>query len=125
MKKPILAILALILASLACGQQIAAITPTVAADPTPRPSATLTAPTPTSSPSAEAEQAEVRAAVVRVRDAADGEPLTPEQYIYAGQSVTIVACSGNWCEISEPVAGFVWRGCLSDNPDNLKCQAEE
>lgn len=30
-------------------------------------------------------------------------------------------CAGDWCKIEKP-AGYVWRGCLSDNPDNLLCR---
>jgi hypothetical protein len=116
----LLSLLSLTVVSLACGQQVAVTTPTIQAGNTAQPITTPdNTPLPTSpavaTPTAEAEteQAEVRAAVVRVRDAADGEPLTPEQYIYAGQSVTVLEYSddGRWARIAEP-AGWIWAGCL-------------
>jgi SH3-like domain-containing protein len=41
----------------------------------------------------------------------------------AGQTVTILSCDGSWCLIAKP-RGYVFRGCLSDNPKNLGCQAK-
>lgn len=47
----------------------------------------------------------------------------------AGDLVVIANCGAtgseheNWCEITEPVEGYVFRGCLSDNPDGLGCEA--
>lgn len=30
-------------------------------------------------------------------------------------------CDGNWCDIQD---GYVWRGCVSDNPKSLGCEAK-
>lgn len=40
-----------------------------------------------------------------------------------GVEVEIVQCAGNWCQIVDP-PGYVWRGCLSDNPQKLGCAAK-
>jgi len=34
-------------------------------------------------------------------------------YVGAGGSVTIVQCSGNWCQVSAPKAGWVWGADLN------------
>lgn len=34
--------------------------------------------------------------------------------------VVLAVCDGNWCKVEH---GFIWRGCLSDNPDGLGCEA--
>jgi hypothetical protein len=128
MRNTTLAVLVLTLASIACGQQVVVTTPTIQADntaqPITTPDNTPAAPSLLPTPTAEAETAEVRAAVVRVRDAADGEPLMPEQYIYAGQSVTVLEYSedGRWARIAEP-AGWIWAGCLVGA--ELGCEAAE
>jgi hypothetical protein len=58
---------------------------------------------------------------VNVRDVANGNPTG--EYIYAGQSVTVLEIDGDWAHIAKP-DGWVWRGCLSDNPDGLGCEAK-
>lgn len=30
-------------------------------------------------------------------------------------------CQGDWCNIG---SGYIWRGCTSDNPDVLGCEAK-
>lgn len=73
--------------------------------------------------------ARVRMPVVNYRDEPGGVIIGNLQ---AGESVTIKACvevkvSGatqEWCEITEPVSGYVFRGCLTDNPDKKGCTAE-
>lgn len=132
MTKPILALMFLILAILACKKAspcdldpAACVTPTAASIESATPSPT---PAPrTATPAPEATQsitADVMAAIVRVRVEPDGKPVTPEQYVYAGQSVTVLEYSddGEWVRIAEP-AGWVWRGCVSDNPEHLFCEA--
>ena len=56
--------------------------------------------------------------VVNVRQLADVNSAVIGN-LQAGDSVTILSCDGEWCEITSPFNGFVFRGCLSDNPDGL------
>jgi uncharacterized protein YgiM (DUF1202 family) len=119
MKRNLLALAVLALAALACMEQIAAVTPT----PTPSPSSTAPVPTPeptqTSVPAQDVQTATIQATVY-VRQAPDAN--SPEiGSLTTGEVVEIVTCAGDWCQI-EP-EGYVWRGCLSDNPDGLKCEA--
>ena len=112
--KPILAaILALILAGLACNVYIA---PDVPVSPTTKTPASI-------------ETAEVASAVVNVRQEPGGAVIG---YVEAGQTVTILYCGTdnskddyNWCEIELSEQTFwIWRGCLTNNPLDLGCQAE-
>ena len=111
-------ILALVSASLACGQYVTPtaeavqiVTPTAPATLTP--SATPTQPAP--SRTAEAgEVAVVRQVSVNVRIEPDGDPTG--EYVYAGDRVKVLATAtdaegGEWVRIAEP-AGWIWAGCL-------------
>jgi uncharacterized protein YgiM (DUF1202 family) len=120
-KVPILAILALILASLACMEQIATATPTATLSPSPAPSATPTPEsTQTSVPAAQDVQTATIQATVYVR--AEPDASSPEiGSLTTGEVVEIVTCAGDWCQI-EP-EGYVWRGCTDNNPDALLCEA--
>jgi uncharacterized protein YgiM (DUF1202 family) len=116
----ILAILAVILANLACvmsAVQIPTITPTPPPSASPSPVPTATA-TPRATEAA-ADTAVVRAAVVNVRAMPGGEVVGQ---IEAGQEVEIVACVDDWCQIVDP-AGFVFIGCLSI-ADGQGCEAK-
>ena len=116
-------LIVLALASLACMEQVATITPS----PTPTASPTAPAtPSPTAPPTASATElseqvATVKQPVVRVRDAADGTPTG--EYITAGQTVTIVQIVGDWVQIAEP-EGWVFVGCL-ENLSKKGCIADE
>jgi hypothetical protein len=124
----ILAILAAILASgcVMSAMQIPTATPLPSATSTAKPSPTLRpSPVPTSTP---ADTATIRATVY-VRQSADAASAEVGS-LETGQTVEVLACDGSWCEIeymfeNETVTGFVFRGCLSDNPDNLKCEVRE
>jgi hypothetical protein len=115
-------VLILVAASSACVQQVS--TPA----PTPEPTATRSA---TRSPVATTTQtwtAEVELPVVNVRDAPCdekgencGEPTG--KYLNAGDTVIILRCVYDWCRVKEPV-GWVYRGCISDNPKDLGCMAK-
>ena len=103
--------------------------PTPTVEPTAVPTATAR---PTSSPSptstTQADTATIRATVY-VRAAADAGSAEVGS-LETGQMVEIVKCTGDWCEIeymfeNETVRGFVFRGCLSDNPDGLKCEVRQ
>ena len=112
MTRIVLALSILTLSVLACGEFVG--TPTPASTPTaPAASATIP-PVPTGTPSAVATVEDVKIAVVRqpvvrVRDAADGDPTG--EYITAGQSVTVLKIDGDWVQIAEP-SGWVFIGCL-------------
>ena len=124
MNKPILAaILVLILATLSCQQ---AITPVVPVSPVPTTSPILADDTATAQPVSSPTVSKVVTAtvshpVVNVRDNPGGIVIGSLQ---SGDTVTVVSCKDNWCEISTDVlSGFVYRGCISDNPDKLGCEA--
>lgn len=120
MKKPILAaILAAILASLSCGTYVtptptvSPVTPTAPATPTLPPTATVTV-------SAAVASSTDTAAVIRSSVAVHTTPDSKELagYVYGGQQVDVLSCSGDWCEIrTDVLTGFVFRGCLSGNED--------
>lgn len=128
MRKPILAILALILASLSCGQYITptpasieSVTSTVTSQPITQ---TVTVPTTALSPSvtAQAQTSTIRRALVNVHDAT-GAVIGQ---LAEGQTVTVNKCTNNWCEVStDVISGVVWIGCLDEtvNVDNLGCEA--
>lgn len=69
------------------------------------------------------QTAKVRQPVVNVREEPNGDPTG--DYLSAGDQVQIVECSEFWCQISKPVKGYVWRGCLDStiNIDGLGCRA--
>jgi hypothetical protein len=126
MRKPILAILALILASLACGQYV---TPTP--DNTPAASTRAPLPTPTATVTATftpmipvlVQTAIVRQPLVNIHETAGG-PVVADVWLVAGQEVTILGCdeTGDWVHIAEP-SGWVWAGCLEGVSD-LGCEAK-
>lgn len=65
--------------------------------------------------------AKVQQPTVNVRAAPSGRVIGS---ITVGKTVTIVQCDGSWCKISAPMAGYIFRGCLSDNPENKRCEAK-
>ena len=124
MKVPFLTLLTLSLASLACSLQVSSrVTNAEAALPTPTPTTLLT---PTTAPTQELGESSWTASVelptVNVRKTAGGDPTGA--YLAAGDQVEILRCTVRWCQISKPVRGWVFRGCLSDNPKKLGCEAE-
>lgn len=122
-----LAILALVISSLACMEQVSTVTPAftpqaTAADPIPSPAPTATPrPSPTATVPAE-DTAVVVQALVNLRDAPDGTVIGS---LEAGQAVTVIQCDADWCEVeTKQMSGFVYRGCISDNPEELGCTAK-
>jgi SH3-like domain-containing protein len=67
-----------------------------------------------------AQTAEIRLPTVNVRKSPNGPAL---RTLKAGDQVTILQCVDNWCQIKDP-AGWVWQGCLSNNPAGLGCEAK-
>jgi hypothetical protein len=119
-----LAFLLLVIPMLACGQYI---TPTPTATEVPNtPTIPTPTPFPTSTPepvdvgNATQEAVTVLQAVVNVRSEPGGAVVGS---LAAGDPVTVTGCADNWCEISQPISGFVWMGCLSNKPDGLGCEA--
>jgi len=116
MKRPLLAIFVLVLSVLACSRKIApAVPPTPGTTPSPTPAVT---PEPSTTVKAQ-WMAVVEQVQVNVRDEPAGAVVG---VVRSGESVVILSCDGSWCRIDEP-AGYVWRGCLSDNPKGLGCEA--
>jgi hypothetical protein len=114
-KVPILAILAAILANLACvmsAAQFPTATPPVSPSPSPVPTASAVPPTATEE--AARNIAVVRQVSVNVRDAAGGNPTG--EYVYQGQELTVLEVvtlenGDEWVRIADP-AGWVFAGCL-------------
>jgi Predicted solute binding protein len=118
-KRPVIAIFILVLSMLACSRQIATtVPPTPGTTPSPIPTATPVPSTTVTTPS-EQWTAVVEHVQVNVRAAPAGSVVG---VVRSGDSVVILSCDGSWCQIVEP-AGYVWRGCLSDNPKGLGCEA--
>jgi len=69
---------------------------------------------------ANAWTAKVKLPMVNVREKPEGRVIDT---VTVGNMVTILSCVGNWCQIEKP-AGYIWRGCLSDNPQKLGCTAK-
>jgi hypothetical protein len=111
-------VMVLVLMALACSIRIPNTQPVPTATNTLFPTATNTLLTPT--PNALGATATVRKPLVNVRKSPNG-PVAAT--LKAGVTVTVLACNGSWCQIKDP-AGWVWRGCLSDNPSNLGCEAK-
>jgi hypothetical protein len=112
------ALLVMALVVMACEMQVSP--PTVPL--TPAPTAT---PVPTATiapfPAAEDVNTVTIRAVVWIRSEPDGTRIGS---LETGQSVELIGCTGEWCEIrTDELSGFVFRGCTTDNPDNLKCEA--
>jgi uncharacterized protein YraI len=114
----------LALSALACMEQIATVTPTA----TPSPSSTAPVPTATAKPTeASVPAQDVQTATIRATVYVRAEPDANSAEIGSlatGAEVEIVSCLSDWCEIrTDVLSGYVWRGCTSDNPDGLKCEA--
>jgi hypothetical protein len=121
-----LALLVLVLASLACGQQVT--TPTASPSPLPSPTVTDTLPHATETiPAPAAAETEwigfVRQPVVNIHETPGGVVRT-DVWLSAGAVVKILRCVDEWCEIQEP-AGWIWRGCLEGAQSSLGCEADK
>lgn len=117
MKRALLTLLTLAFLTLACSMQ-------VPNSQTPLPTATNTAVlTPTATELGTATPvwtSVVRMEYVYVRSVPNGSSVG---IIRKNTEVEIVDCDNTWCEIVEP-AGYVWRGCLADNPEHLGCRSK-
>ena len=105
-------------ASLACTQAVQIPTATPLPSPTDTARPTLR---PSPSPTAEVDTATVASAAVNVRAEPAGAVIGS---LEAGDTVTVTECADSWCKIEQPFEGYIWQGCLSDNPTKLGCQAE-
>src|SRR5689334_18209731 len=119
MKRVLLTLLTLVLASFACVVPVPNSLPTATraalGTPTKTPNAAKTPNAPVA-----AVQATISQAVVTVRKSAGGEATG--NYLKSGDRVQVIKCTGDWCEIKKP-RGFVFRGCISELADGLLCQA--
>lgn len=105
----------ILLSMLACNQQVTTPipkTPSAALQQPQEPTTTVT-----TTPEWTAEVSQVK---VNIRSEPDGDVVG---YLQSGDRVTLLKCVDNWCQIREP-AGWIWRGCLSDNPLKSKCEAK-
>lgn len=109
------AMLIIMLSVIACNQPIPTTLPTAVVILTAI-RTTLT-PTPDNTPE---RTAVVSRPVVNVRETSNGKVIG---FLRAGESVEIVECKNNWCQISSPIAGFVFLGCL-DIESDLGCTAK-
>ena len=73
-----------------------------------------------------------RAAFLRAIGAQDWQLVAPVPWIKiepasgkleAGQEETLIECTGDWCELSDP-PGWVFRGCLLEMAGGLECRAK-
>lgn len=114
-----IALIALALAQVSCAIPVSPRVPTVAPSvPTVQPAKLPTVQiVPTQAPE---WTATVKLPTVNVRAAPNGKVIGS---LSVGTTVTVRQCVGNWCEITEP-AGYIFRGCLSDNPEKLGCSAK-
>jgi len=106
----------LVLASIACSVQVSKPAMIATAEPTATKQIVMTK---TATPEGE-WTATVRQVSVNVRSEPNGGVIG---YVESGDVVTVLDCVGNWCQIEKP-AGWIWRGCLSDNPARLGCQTK-
>lgn len=114
-----------ILAAILAGCFPAPLPVSTPAGPTPTASA-MQAPTatPVDTGQATPSKAAVTAGGLYVHAGPDvSSAVVPGGYLVFGDLVTVLECEGKFCKIEQPF-GYVWRGCLSDNPDGLGCSAK-
>lgn len=124
MNRAAVVITVLVLSALACSIQTSPAAPT-----TLPPTVVKPANTATTVPTTPAEwTAKIAQTVVNVRSAPNGSVVG---VVRTGESVVILSCSGAWCRVRKPdgadwkqETGFIFRGCLSDNPESLGCEAK-
>jgi uncharacterized protein YgiM (DUF1202 family) len=117
-----LALLVLVLSSLACMEPIVTATPEVTL--TSEPIVTIPAPTtPPSSPvPTAADVAVILRPVVNLRAEAGGAVV---ESVTAGTVVTVIDCGPEWCQVEYMEQIFyIWRGCLDGYADGRGCEAE-
>ena len=117
MKKITVVIAVMVLSVLSCTVQVGTPVPT-----TPSPTPTEHPLFLVSTPIPEEKEPTIVQAVVKVRSypsSNDGN-RNVVGYLMTGSAVVVKECNAEWCRIAEPF-GWVWRGCLSDNPDHLGC----
>lgn len=124
MTRVFLAVVLLLGVTLACGQYVPTVTPTPSPHPAPLSKATQTStPAPTATATPDNVQTVTIQAIVYVRQLAD-RTSTRIGNLTTGQSVELIGCDGDWCHIrTNGLDGYVFRGCTSDNPDGLRCEA--
>jgi hypothetical protein len=124
-RRILIAIVVMTAASLACTFQVS--TPVMTTTPKPTETVVMTA-APKISTTTPNWTAEVELPTVNLRDAPCDEKgencgYPTGKYLKAGDTVIILRCVYDWCRVKEPV-GWVYRGCISDNPKDLGCVTE-
>lgn len=127
-----LALLILSVSILACAKTVSTVSPAAPslqpAD-TASPQPTPPAPAATSVSIDTVRRATIVKPTVNVRSSpasAEGEPAGPVTgSLSAGDIVRVISCSRFYCKVSSSGidTGYIWRGCLSDNPERLGCEA--
>jgi hypothetical protein len=74
---------------------------------------------PVSTETATPDRATVTAWALLVHAEPDVES-TVTGWLLQGDVITVLECTDKYCKIEQPF-GYVWRGCLSDNPGELGC----
>lgn len=66
--------------------------------------------------------------LVNVHVEPDGEVIGA---VKIGDSLIVLSCDVKWCKVAKPAGarwkrdyGYIFRGCLSDNPKKLGCEAK-
>jgi hypothetical protein len=120
-RKILMTTLVLLLSALACVVPVS--TTVLVSSPTPKPMLSKTPTTPSETPDNTSTTATISRASVRVRKSPGGE--SAEVYVHSGDKVVLSdKCDENdWCPISEPVKGWIWKGCIAELADGLLCQA--
>lgn len=116
MKKLFLFSVVLCFMSLAClASSLAVVTPTAIPQTKTKP-----APMATKTEASGIWTSTIVRPLVNVRKSPNGPVVDT---LRTGAEVEIVKCIDDWCQIVDP-PGWVWRGCLSDNPSRLGCTAK-
>lgn len=115
----------LVLSALACSVQVAPPEPT-----TPLPTVVIYEnPVTTVLTTPESSVVTVSQVLVNVRASPNGSVIG---YAKSGDTLAVISCSGAWCQVRKPdgakwkqETGYIFRGCISNNPDKLGCNNAE
>ncbi len=128
MKRLYLVAVILVAVSLACAVPVGTPVPTVEPTATRQVIPTATKPNLVAAPSD--NLVAVVQIAVNVRALPSGSS-TSIGAVYSGDQLEKLYCLKEWCKVNQPSgsdwqqpSGWIFRGCLSDNPDELGCVAK-